>query len=60
LGRGIFSPELIELAGGIISRYCDLDGKATVDIVYQKIPQQEQNRLKATPIREDRLLIFRI
>lgn len=60
LGRGIFDSELINLAASITCRYCDLDGKTNIDIVYNKIPQQEQKILKVMPARDDNLLRFRI
>jgi len=59
LGRGIFSEELIELSCRITSRYCDLNGKGNVDIVYKRIPQ-ENRVLKISPILETELSRFRI
>lgn len=60
LGRGTFNPELIELSGNIISRYCDLDGKVTAEIIYSKIPEPEKKALKASPINETALFSLRI
>lgn len=37
IGRGAFDDELIRTACAITCRYCDLDGKAQMDISYRKV-----------------------
>lgn len=60
LGRGIFNKELISLSCSITSRYCDLDGKLSVNIVYKRFPEQEEKILEVSPIKALELLSFKI
>ena len=66
LGRGVFNTDLIQLSCGITSRYCDLDGRTTADIVYKKIidagtvPEGDCPCIKALPIEERKLISLRI
>ena len=59
LGRGLFTDELIKLSCGITSRYCDLNGSISADIVYKKIPGEDRT-LQISPIEENRLRSLRI
>lgn len=60
LGRGQFNEKLIELSCRITSRYCDLNGASTADIVYRIMPGSEDKLMKASPIQETELGAFRI
>jgi tRNA U34 2-thiouridine synthase MnmA/TrmU len=60
LGRGIFNEDLIKLSCGITCRYCDLDGKISLDIVYSKMPKKEDKILKVSAIDDSRLVSLRI
>ncbi|MDP3732240.1 MAG: tRNA 4-thiouridine(8) synthase ThiI [Candidatus Omnitrophota bacterium] len=60
LGRGILNEGLIKLSCSITCRYCDLNGKTNIDIVYRIISEKENKVLKISPIEENRLLSLRI
>lgn len=60
LGRGIFSEDLIKLSCSMACRYCDLDGKITADIVYNRIPKREDKVLEVSAIDNSQLLALRI
>lgn len=66
LGRGIFNEDLIELSSSIVCRYCDLNGRTTAEIAYKRIieggtvPAGDWAAIRAWPLREDKLLEFRI
>jgi len=64
LGRGVFNEELLRLSCRIISRYCDLNGKTSVDITYsQKAgtqPQSQALNLSVSPLGPEELINLRI
>lgn len=60
LGRGVFDEELIKFSCGITCRYCDLNGKTIAEIIYKRIPQQENKLLSTAAIEDNRLITLRI
>ena len=60
LGRGKFNPDLLRLAGEITCRYCDLNGKKEVDLLYREFPEKEDNILTVSSIEEDKLKSLRL
>lgn len=60
LGRGIFDEELTQLSCDIVSRYCDLNGSIDTAIIYRRLPQEEQKRIKASVLAETKLISLRI
>jgi tRNA U34 2-thiouridine synthase MnmA/TrmU len=60
LGRGEFNADLIMLASSITCRYCDLNGRPQAEIIYRRIPETEENRIKASAIFENELNSLRI
>jgi len=59
LGRGKFSQELINFSCGITCRYCDLNSEEA-EIIYRKVPEKEDGRLKVAPAADKELAAFRI
>ena len=60
LGRGVFNNELIELSCCIISRYCDLNGDVTTEIVYKKVPEEQNLSLRVYPMQDRQIMELRI
>jgi tRNA U34 2-thiouridine synthase MnmA/TrmU len=60
LGRGGFNAESLKLCASITCRYCDLDGATETKIIYRKIPEKEDNILKAAVIQESQLISLKI
>ena len=47
--RGNSAEAMINLAAGILCRYCDLAGRAALDISYRKLPEAEWRTINVTP-----------
>ncbi|MDD5653297.1 MAG: hypothetical protein PHT31_03935 [Candidatus Omnitrophica bacterium] len=60
LGRGKFDLQLIELACGISSFYCDLNGAPQASILYNEFSGQKQRFDQAIPLEKERLEKLRI
>jgi len=60
LGRGIFDSALIGLSCNIVCRYCDLNDNKNTEIVYKKIPEEQNKRLEVLVIEERYLWSLRI
>lgn len=60
LGRGGFNQGLLEVACRITCRYCDLNGNASVDIIYESPLEKKSGTQKVMPLEEDRLCLLRI
>lgn len=60
LGRGIFDEGLVKLSCAITFRYCDLDGKDTVGIVYFRAKDKEKKIMNTLPISDSQLTSLRI
>lgn len=65
IGRGDFTFELIKVACEITCHYCDLNGKANIDIIYRKVNKEEvvsekEASLNVSPIEERKLSSLRI
>jgi len=60
LGRGKFSQELVKFACSITCRYCDLNAQEEAEIIYRKIPEKGDNRLKVAPAEDKELAVIRI
>jgi tRNA U34 2-thiouridine synthase MnmA/TrmU len=60
LGRGKFSPELIGISCGITCRYCDLNGKSEAEIIYRKVPAEEDNILSVACAEDKYFLPLRV
>lgn len=60
LGRGIFDSALIGLSCNIVCRYCDLNDNKNTEILYKKIPEEQNKRLEVSVIEERYLWSLRI
>lgn len=60
LGRGVFSDSLIKLSCSIVSRYFDLSGKKSAEVVYKIFPKEEEKRLNVEVFADSGILEFRI
>jgi tRNA U34 2-thiouridine synthase MnmA/TrmU len=58
LGRGIFNDESVKVSCSITCRYCDLNGRTGIDLIYWHGNKKEI--LKISPLAEDRLKSLRI
>lgn len=58
IGRGFFSPELIELSYRIVARYCDRDGDYPVTIAYRKPSGEQEVLVSAAALSEDEVKKF--
>lgn len=45
VGRGAFTPELLEVACRIVARYSDRDGKKEAEISYKRLPESAETTL---------------
>jgi len=59
LGRGEFDDELLRLSCAIASRYCDLNGNNSADIVYKK-NTQEDKVFKAPALEDEKVESYRV
>ena len=59
LGRGEFDDELLRVSCGIASRYCDLNGNDSADIVYKK-NTQEDKVFKAPALEDKKVESYRV
>lgn len=60
LGRGVFDDSLIKLSCGITSRYSDLNGSNSIEIVYRRFPAAEESLLEVPAAEETKFSSFRI
>lgn len=58
--RGEATDDFISRACGILARYCDLKGRATVEISYRRLPSTETRKLIVTPIPDSESLKYRL
>ena len=58
LARGEFNTELIRFSGSVVSRYCDLNGRTEVDLIY--CYRNKKEILRISPLAEDSLKSLRI
>ncbi len=59
LGKGKFAQNLIRLSCGIVSRYCDLNGKSEVDIIYH-LKKDHKEIIHVARIEENELIKLRL
>ena len=59
LGRGEFNDELVRLSFGLVSRYCDLNGSDSAQIVYKRFTQ-ENRVLKTAPLDVEKIESYRV
>jgi hypothetical protein len=60
VGRGRFTPDLIEAACRIVARYCDRNGERETDVAYRKLPESEETRVRTAFLEEDQLAKLRV
>lgn len=60
LARGKLNDESLRLCASIASRYCDLNGKQSINIIYRIFPSDEEKIISASPLSEEELLKLRI
>ncbi len=60
LARGKLNEESIRLCASIASRYCDLNGKQSINIIYRIFPSDEEKIILVSPLPEEELLKLRI
>jgi len=61
LGRGGLSDDLIKRCAGIVSYYCDLNGRQEADIMYKRgEPACQALALKAPPLKDNEFMQLRI
>jgi tRNA U34 2-thiouridine synthase MnmA/TrmU len=60
VGRGLFNDELIVLSCSITVGHCDLNGKASADIVYKRISDTASKARNVSPLEENRVSALRI
>jgi tRNA U34 2-thiouridine synthase MnmA/TrmU len=60
LARGNFSEDQFKLSAGIITRYCDLAGKLSLDISYRKLPSTDWQVLNVGPVPDEESEKYRL
>ncbi|MBU0503609.1 MAG: tRNA 4-thiouridine(8) synthase ThiI [Candidatus Omnitrophota bacterium] len=60
LGRGKFNDQTIQLCASIASRYCDLNGQQSINIIYRIFPLEEEKIITVSPLSEEELVKIRI
>ncbi|MDD5079410.1 MAG: tRNA 4-thiouridine(8) synthase ThiI [Candidatus Omnitrophica bacterium] len=60
LARGELTEAQIELCAGVNARYCDLNGKETIDIICRKFPLKEERILSSAPIPDEESVKYRL
>lgn len=53
VGRGAFSPDLLEVACRIVARYSDRDGKRDAEISYKRLPEEVATTIIVTSYLDD-------
>jgi hypothetical protein len=59
VGKGSFSPDLLEVACRIVARYCDREGKHDADISYKRLPDSEAKMIRAGFLDDEELARLR-
>ena len=59
VGKGSFSPDLLQVACQIVARYCDRDGKPDTDISYKRLPDSEGKMIRASFLDDEELARLR-
>ncbi|NMB84728.1 MAG: hypothetical protein GYA29_00575 [Methanothrix sp.] len=60
LGRGTFSPDLLETVCRIVARYSDRDGEEEAEITYRRLPEEVATAIVTGPLEDSRIAEFRI
>jgi len=59
VGKGSFSPYLLEVASKIVARYCDRNGQQDADISYRRLPESEEKIIKTSFLDDEELARLR-
>jgi hypothetical protein len=59
VGKGSFSPDLLQVACRIVARYCDRDGKPDADISYKRLPDSEVKMIRTNSLDDEELARLR-
>jgi tRNA U34 2-thiouridine synthase MnmA/TrmU len=59
VGKGTFTPDLLEVACRIVARYCDRDGELNADISYKRLPDSEEKMIKTSFLDDEELAKLR-
>jgi tRNA-specific 2-thiouridylase len=59
VGKGAYTPDQLEIACRIVSRYSDRDGELDADISYKRLPDSEERMIKARSLGDEELIRLR-
>ena len=59
VGKGTFTPDLLEVACRIVARYCDRDGQLDADISYKRLPETDGKMIKTSFLDDEELAKLR-
>jgi tRNA U34 2-thiouridine synthase MnmA/TrmU len=59
VGKGTFTPDLLEIACQIVARYCDRDGQLDADISYKRLPETDGKMIKTSFLDDEELAKLR-
>ncbi len=59
VGKGSFTPYLLEVASRIVVRYCDRNGQRDADISYRRLPEDEEKTIKTSFLDDEELARLR-
>lgn len=60
IGKGQFSPNIIEVACKIVARYCDREGEPKAEIAHKRLPEKEKISIKTNFLDDDELAELRV
>lgn len=59
VGKGAYTPDLLEVACRIVAHYSDRDGEIDADISYKRLPDSEGRMIKASFLGDEELTRLR-
>lgn len=60
LARGELTEEQVKLCAGINARYCDLNGKESIDVIYRRLPAKEDRIISVKPVPDEESAKFHL